>query len=225
MIMMSGESMGLKTRRSHGGTDGDDLSAATTSKTGEEIIDCNNNGVPDHVDIAQEDSEDENENGIPDECEPVDDERCFCSAGSPCQNNSNAGGCKNSTGEGGRLKGMGSSSLYLDDLGFVAEDLPSDTFGILFYGLTGSQTPMVMGGGLRCASSLLLRIGPPILTNSVGVGHVGPGLGNYAAQNMPQVGQFAHGISLHFQLYYRDLQAPCGNGSNLTNMVSIRFTQ
>ena len=37
------------------------------------IIDCNENGVPDAIDIAEGTSRDCNDNGIPDECEPDDD--------------------------------------------------------------------------------------------------------------------------------------------------------
>jgi len=226
MILISGESMGLKTSRGSGGSEGDDLSGATIRKTDEDIIDCNENGIPDHVDIAKGASPDDNDNGIPDECEPVDEVTCFCSVGSsPCSNDDPNAGCKNSTGSGGRLRGIGSSSLYQDDLAFSVEQLPPQTFGILFYGLDEGTAPVVMGAGLRCASSVLLRIGPPLLTDSLGLGSVGPGLGGYVAQNMPQVGQFARGKTLHFQVYYRDLQFTCGNGSNVTNMVSIRFTQ
>lgn len=118
------------------------------------IIDCNNNDVADHMDIAEGDSLDDNEDGVPDECEPVDGPDCFCSQGSPCSNNYSTGGCKNSTGLGGRLLGGGSSSIYMDDLEFAVGQLPSQTFGVLFYGLAKRTVPVVMGAGLRCTGSI-----------------------------------------------------------------------
>ena len=225
MILISGEAMGLKTKRSGNNPEGDDMSGATVREKGEKIIDCNNNGVADHLDIANMDSDDLNEDGVPDECEPVDGPTCFCSQGSPCGNKSVAGGCQNSTGEGGRLQGRGSSSVYMDDLEFVVAQLPSQTFGVLFYGLTERTVPVVMGAGLRCTGSLQFRFGPPINLNSNGASVIGPGLGAYTSTNMAAVGQFALGSTMHFQFYYRDLQAPCGGSSNVTNMVSVKFTQ
>ena len=226
MILISGEAMGLKTKRSSNGADGDDLSGATVREKGEKIIDCNNNGIADHIDIFLDPMADSNpEDGTLDECQQPDGPTCFCSQGSPCSNNYSTGGCENSTGVGGRLRGRGSSSIYMDDLEFVVGQLPSQTFGVLFYGLAKRTVPVVMGAGLRCTGSIQFRFGPPIFLNSNGIGVIGPGLGAYTSTNMPAVGQFTLGSTMHFQFYYRDLQATCGGPGNVTNMVSVRFTQ
>jgi hypothetical protein len=227
MILISGESMGLNTKRDSGSSEGDELSGATISKpgSGREIVDCQPNGIPDDVDIANGTYADDNNNTIPDDCEEGDRPDCFCSQGSPCNNNYSSGGCKNSTGVGGRLQGRGSSSVYMDDLYFNVFQLPPQTFGILFYGLTEGTVPVAMGAGQRCASSILFRVGSPLLLDSFGAGMVGPGLGAFTSTHIAGVGQFVLGSTMHFQFYYRDLQAPCGGSSNLTNMVSVTFTQ
>jgi hypothetical protein len=113
----------------------------------------------------------------------------------------------------------------MDDLEFAVGQLPSQTFGVLFYGLAKRTVPVVMGAGLRCTGSIQFRFGPPVIFNSNGFGVIGPGLGAYTSTNMPAVGQFTLGSTMHFQLYYRDLQAPCGGPGNVTNMVSVKFTQ
>ena len=227
MILISAESMGLNTKRSSGSSEGDELSGATISKpgSGREIVDCQPNGIPDDVDIANGTYADDNNNTIPDDCEEGDRPDCFCRQGSPCNNNYSSGGCKNSTGVGGRLQGRGSSSVYMDDLYFNVFQLPPQTFGILFYGLTEGTVPVAMGAGQRCASSILFRVGSPLLLDSFGAGMVGPGLGAFTSTHIAGVGQFVLGSTMHFQFYYRDLQAPCGGSSNLTNMVSVTFTQ
>ena len=225
MILISGEAMGLRTQRSGNSPEGDDLSGATAREKDEDIIDCNNNTRADHLDIAKGVSDDFNLNGVPDECEPVDGDGCLCNQGSPCANNSSSGGCLNSTDLGGMLMGRGSSSLYMDDLEFIVFQLPPQTFGVLFYGLTERTVPVVMGAGLRCTGSIQFRFGPPMHLNSIGAGVIGPGLGAYASTHMASVGQFALGSTMHFQFYYRDLQATCGGPSNVTNMVSVKFTQ
>jgi hypothetical protein len=113
----------------------------------------------------------------------------------------------------------------MDDLYFNVFQLPPQTFGILFYGLTEGTVPVAMGAGQRCASSILFRVGSPLLLDSFGAGMVGPGLGAFTSTHIAGVGQFVLGSTMHFQFYYRDLQAPCGGSSNLTNMVSVTFTQ
>jgi hypothetical protein len=70
-IWIAAEDLGLRTRRTHGATEGDELDAAST---GDICYDCNGNGIEDAVDIATGYSVDMNGNGIPDEC----DSKSFC---------------------------------------------------------------------------------------------------------------------------------------------------
>ncbi|MCA9218822.1 MAG: hypothetical protein KDA71_00765, partial [Planctomycetales bacterium] len=91
--------------------------------------DCNQNGVPDDLDVADGTSQDQDGNGIPDECAGGVVGTAFCfgdGSGSfcPCGNNGNAGeGCANSTGVGAILFGTGSDSVSADDLVFNAQQL------------------------------------------------------------------------------------------------------
>lgn len=121
-------------------------------------------------------------------------------------------GCLNSTGLGGRLDTLGSSSLALNDLTFTASQMPSMTYCILFAG-TDLVPEAVTGDGLRCVGGSIIRLGV-LQANGGGVASWGPGLN--ATLN------WASGSTLRFQVWYRDaFVGPCGTHFNVTNAAQI----
>lgn len=219
-IFIAAENLGLATERSGQVLEGDDLDGAGC--LAEPFFDCNNNGIEDAVDIAVGASADDNDNGIPDECErPVGIRSCFCPIGAPppCGNADPGAGCSNSTGVGGRLDSLGTDSTSNDDLLLVASQLPASVNGMWL--MSGSTTQVPLGDGLRCVSSPIYRYG---LFNSgpSGIATRGPELvGNSCG--MPG-GCIVAGTTRHFQVWYRNNVGPCGNGSNLTNLLTVTFT-
>ncbi len=178
--------------------------------------DCNNNGIPDDLDIADGTSTDTDGNGIPDDCS-VGASFClgdgtgpFC----PCGNFGGTGqGCQNSSGIGATLTSTGTASIGADDLGFNGVGLPTNKPTLLFTG--NVSTSALLGDGVRCVGGQIKRY-PVQLSSGTGTGSWGPAL--------QSVGGYSSGDTRYFQLWYRDpVGGPCGSGFNLSSGVSVTF--
>lgn len=182
--------------------------------------DCNDNGIPDDLDIADGTSTDADGDNTPDEC-GVGTTFCFGDgSGTDCPCGNNAGpseGCANSTGSGGQLFPAGSNSVSANDLVFNASQLLPGQPALLFNGLNqiNGGNGNIFGDGLRCAGGGLTRMGVRV-PNGSGQATWGPGL---AAS-----GAYSAGDTRSFQGWYRDpAGSPCGAGFNLTNGVTVTF--
>lgn len=147
----------------------------------------------------------------------------FCGGIScPCGNDSNIGGCRNSTGNGGQLIAAGTGSLACDDAVVTARRIPMGAFGLMFMG-GANQSPNPLGDGLLCLSGGLYRF--PVQTTGTGGRIVkGPGLAAEACSTFGAAGCITAGSTWMFQAWVRDAAGPCGNGSNTTNAVALTFT-
>lgn len=141
----------------------------------------------------------------------------------PCGNTSSEGGCANSLGNGGSLKGEGSADIASDDLVLTSSGLTADSFAVMLISATPSCN--YFGDG-----RLGLFPGPqtPIYRLSVrnsgatGVVEEGPGILGLAQSTLPGF-SIASGMTLNFQCIYRDANAPCGTLLNLTNALAVTF--
>jgi hypothetical protein len=179
--------------------------------------DCNLNGIPDTCDIAGGGS-DLNANGIPDECEQNGGTPyCFGSSGCPCGNNSNPAqnaGCKNSTGLGAKLTGIGSTSVSLDGLQLTATNM-TGLISVFFQG-TGVVS-FTYGDGHRCMGGQLLRVGKKPISAGSATYPVGADPLISVSGNVPPAGN----VVRYYQTVYRNNGGPCGSGFNITNGVSV----
>lgn len=179
--------------------------------------DCNGNGVPDDIDIADGTSTDVDLDGVPDEC-GAGVGYCFgdgTGTACPCGNDGNPGeGCANSTGNGAVLVGTGSNSVGADDLSFtLLQALPSQ--GALLFVANNQLSGLYFGDGLRCAGGSLKRLGVR-MPNASGTAHWNPG--------MAASGGWMAGDTRNFQAWYRDpVGSPCANEFNTSNGVNITF--
>lgn len=213
-IVITAENLGLRTRRA-GFVQADDLDAGGT---GDVCYDCNNNGIEDAVDIATGSSADANGNGIPDECESSYTTSCECptSVPPPCGNDDATAGCKNSTGAGGKLTPVGTSSASTDDLVLNATQIPGPATGIWLRSST-NIAPTPLKDGLFCLGSRFLRFGQA----GPGAASKGPGM---VTQSGSSSSPMTAGSTWNFQYYYRNVAGPCHLGANLTNMVTVTWT-
>jgi hypothetical protein len=168
--------------------------------------DCNDNSVPDDVDIAMGTSTDFNNNGVPDECDgEIGDNYCI--------------GAPNSTGAGAVMAPSGTTSVTANDVILVCLPVPTQQFGIFFYGSAQILAPF--GNGYLCVgagTTGLFRL-PPTATGTVGILNRPLDIAN-----PPQAsGQILSGATWFFQGWYRD---PVAGGSffNLSDAVEITFT-
>ncbi len=182
--------------------------------------DCNENGIPDDLDISDGTSADGDGNGVPDDC-GAGTQYCFGDgSGTPCPCANGAGpgeGCGNSTGAGGVLLSSGSNSIVADDLLFTASQLIPSQPGLLFGAINqiNGGNGITFGDGLRCAGGGIQRMGVRV-PNGTGTATWGPGLAG--------IGQYGVGDTRNFQVWYRDpVNTPCGFSFNLTNGVSVTF--
>lgn len=139
-----------------------------------------------------------------------------------CGNEDPNNGCRNSTGLGGYLLASGSASVTADDMTLVLTHMVPDGFYVMIMGQGWSH--MHLGDGLLCVDvSLPFYRYPAGQVNSAGFDTLGPGLINYGHDTFHSEGHIAAGETWHFQAWYRDLQGPCGTGSNMTNAYSVTF--
>jgi len=183
--------------------------------------DCNFNGIPDSCDIANATSQDQNGNGIPDECE-LDGGTPFSFGDGhpgtcPCSNTSTPGqdqGCFNSTGQGGKLSGTGTTRVSSDGLVLHASNMIQ---GVCVY-LQGDAVGLApFGDGLRCASGQLIRLATVSMAT---------GASSYPHAGDPAISVKGHvpatGGVRYYQAYYRNPNgSPCGTLFNITSGVSV----
>lgn len=177
--------------------------------------DCNDNGVPDDLDLADGTSMDSDQDGIPDEC-GAGTPYCFGGFGTcPCGNGAGATeGCQNSSGVGGVVFTNGSASILADDLGFDAQQVPAAKPCLLFSG--DLSVNLLFGDGIRCVGGAIKRHGVKI---SNGAGEV-----SWAPPGLQAVGGWASGNTHYMQVWFRDpTGAPCGTGFNVTSAVQVDF--
>ena len=152
---------------------------------------------------------------------------CDCTPGlGPCGNDVGAGlhgGCINSTGARAFLGPIGSTSVSVDDLIFVANQMPASQPVMLFMGPVAAQLPF--GDGLLCVGPGATGLGrfSTKQTSVVGTANWGPGLVAYTKANFPSTSWIKPGQTWHFQAWYRDIDGPCGQGTNLTNGLAMTF--
>ena len=185
--------------------------------------DCNSNGNPDELDIAEQVSADYDSNAVPDECQTVAVPFCFgdgSGSACPCGAVSSSGrGCPNNVNpEGARLEGRGLSRMGYDNLSLHTTGAPTNAAALYFQGnalLVGNP----FGDGLRCASGVVRRLG---IVPSVGGASQWPVAGSGA--HVSVAGQLtAAGGTRYYQVWYRD-PAPtyCTDSRfNLTNGLSV----
>jgi hypothetical protein len=146
---------------------------------------------------------------------------CECGAGAPCGNPSNEAGCANSTGTGGRLTATGSASVGGDTLVLRGSAMPATSTVLYFQGTLeiAGGAGVLFGDGRRCAGGTVVRLGTK--TNAGGASSW-PELGD---SPISARGAVPAGATRHYQAWYRNPAGPCGSGFNLTNSVSVAWTQ
>ncbi len=150
-------------------------------------------------------------------------EFCHCDSG-PCNNADPESGCRNLTGAGAWLHGCGSTSVSLDDLVLVAEQVPANQFGIFYMGPVQGQT--LFGDGVRCVFSGngvgVFRY-PLQVSSPDGVMGLGPGIVAQTQELFPPPGRIQAGQTWNFQAWFRDPLGPCGSDFNLSNALELSF--
>ncbi|MFT7679783.1 MAG: hypothetical protein ACI8QC_003788, partial [Planctomycetota bacterium] len=122
----------------------------------------------------------------------------------------------NTAGDGAIMCSSGSSSITANDLVLSCSGLPTNQFGIFFYGPDQVQLPF--GNGVRCVGGQLFRL--PVLHSGA------EGIFSYAfdSQNpLEPSGQVAAGQVWNFQAWYRD-PAAAGASFNVSDAHAILFT-
>ncbi len=164
--------------------------------------DCNGNGVSDLCDVAAGSCPDADSDGVPDPCQTT---------GGYCQS------APNSTGVGGVVGWIGSTSVADNSLRLVAEECPAGNVGLFFYGTSALQQPF--GDGFRCVGGSVFRLFP--LAN-IQFGGVAFRDVDFSAPPAPGA-TITPGSTWHFQFWFRDPGGPGGSGFNLTDGLSVTF--
>jgi len=162
--------------------------------------DCDGDGVFDECELANGEDTDQNGNNIPDSCECIVNN--YCSAN------------PNTAGPGVQISATGIPSISLNILGLDATAGPSNQPGLYFHGPGSASQPF--GEGLRCVSTPILRVGPPVFFN---------GAGNASKQldmNATALSGIQSADTRYFQLWYRD-SAGGPWGYNLSDGLEITF--
>ncbi len=132
----------------------------------------------------------------------------------PCGNLADEGGCRNSTGAGGRLSATGSLSVRRADLRLIADRLPRGRVALLVLGR--SPTWSLAGDGLLCVGGGARGVhvvGGPRWTGRAGlVEYSGVPLGDDVANA---------GEARYLQLLYRDPAGPCSQQFNASNALAL----
>ncbi len=215
-IIVTAESMGLRSGRDDILDHGDDLDAVTTDITPVDFIDCNENGIEDRLDIVDKASYDFNENGVPDECEYEGEDFCTCPLGSSanCANEQPFRGCTNHTGQGARLACIGPVNAE-DTFGFTVYGVPPNATAILVLGNTGFL-PAQSGNGLACVAAHSLVGGVRVASGQGTIAYL-PGILTSLGASAPGVGET--GL---YQLWYRDSSfGGCTGSVNWSNGLAL----
>ncbi|MCC6409827.1 MAG: FG-GAP repeat protein [Planctomycetes bacterium] len=135
-------------------------------------------------------------------------------AACPCGNVGGAGqGCATSTGSGASLRALGSASLSDVNFHLRSEGAPVGHLSVLFSAAQpangGLGTPF--GDGLKGLAGTLKRLDQKSLCSSVVDWTSFPGT------------SIAPGATAYYQVWFRDLNGPCGGHANMTNAVAVTF--
>lgn len=154
---------------------------------------------------------------------------CDCVEGlGPCGNDGGTalhGGCFNSTGKRAFMGPIGTMSVSIDDLIFVANQMPASTPVVLIMGPESLKAPF--GDGLLCVGAGTMGYWRYTAksTTAVGTATWGPQLCAWGKDNFPVEGWIHPGETWHFQAWFRDPDGPCGGGLNLTNGLTLTYVQ
>lgn len=130
-------------------------------------------------------------------------------------------GCRNSFQGYGDLAGDGLTSLASDSLTLRARALPTNAAGILLEALSTGPN-LVFGDGILCLAAPLRRVSAQTATNGVlswpSAG--APGLSSALQASVPPAG-----LTVHYQVYYRDVASFCTPATfNTTNSYRVVWT-
>jgi hypothetical protein len=131
----------------------------------------------------------------------------------PCANESGPGqgqGCRNSTGVGAVLSGIGSNVVANDNLVLHLSQGPANKTALFLQG--GSAISVPFWDGIRCAGSPLIRL-QAITLNASGAGD--------STVSIVTRGGVTPGVSRIYQAWFRDPHGPCGTGCNVSAGVLI----
>lgn len=138
-------------------------------------------------------------------------------ANCPCGNFGQLGaGCENSTSRGSQLYSVGSPSVAADTLSLWATSMPFNWNGLIYMGTNqlNNGLGVPFGDGLRCVGGTTKRF------PSQGFGSL---VQDHLVANSN--GLIVAGSTWHFQAWFLDSSpfAPCGNGANLSNGLTLTF--
>lgn len=119
----------------------------------------------------------------------------------------------NSTGQAGQIIQMGSTSVSDNALSFTAVSLPTQTFGLFYYG--SSQVSVPSGDGIVCVGNFFRQ--PVVVSDVFGIASY-----QFDLTNLPNGGQITAGETWNFSFWFRD-SSP--NGYNFSNAVSVNFCE
>lgn len=120
----------------------------------------------------------------------------------------------NSTGQAAQIGWSGTSSCTANDLVLVATQLPPNTPGLFFFGV--SHVQQIFGNGYRCVTGNVVRL-PPAYANASGVAT------QWLDRNsIPQLAPLVPGEVRSFQYWYRNPVAPPA-GFNLSDGLEVYF--
>jgi len=124
---------------------------------------------------------------------------------------------RNSTGQASSLVVSGSGSFAANDLVLWATGLPSKEMGIFFY--ADGQTSLPIGDGFLCLAGQVARFPVQVIPKS-GLATLPIDNGNLPLGG----GALFAGSSWGFQFMYRDTSKPASTGFNLSDAVTVDFT-
>ncbi len=138
--------------------------------------------------------------------------RAILYAGRSCAAFNYCEGLVNSTGSRGSISSSGSTSHSANALTLSASGLPSNQFGLFFYG--PNQIQISFGNGLRCVGGGVYRLNTPALTDAMG--EISRDVDFNAAPMSAGAGLVVPGSRWNFQFWFRD---PAAGGAtfNLTD--------
>lgn len=126
----------------------------------------------------------------------------------------------NSGGQASSLHFYGTGSITGELTRLTADNLPTNQFGIFFYGQGQAQTPF--GDGLLCVAQQLTRIPTVNLSGVGGRAWMDLDFGSYPLGSGPS--SIAPGSSWSFQYWYRDPAAGAA-GFNTSDALELVFCQ
>lgn len=130
-------------------------------------------------------------------------------------------GAVNSTGAGASLAATGTTSIAANDFSIEATGLPSNAFGVVFYGPNQIQT--TFGDGFRCVGGLTQRVLP--IVQADGAGTLVRGIDFTTGPASSGSNQILPDSTWNFQFWYRDPMGPGGSGFNTSDGLSVMFEQ